>query len=267
MPSRTRSIRRSLIGLCVSGSLLSAVVGAAAAATPGVPIGLSEAERASALASMSREERALRRTEFASSRYVVVSYARTAQGFDRAGRPVGVARRLAVGERAPVTPLAVTNLLISISVVYDSGAPRYRWNISGFFDWTGKPPNNGSGKDQVATAWANGLALHSDTAYGYYTNGAAISTNRNDMTPNVGTSWEFSECNISYCLSYANWGYLKATIKQSTFKGRDTNVGFKYFHTHESLSYGISFSGGGPSISISPNQSVTSTAVYTDFID
>ena len=271
MLTQARASRRSLIAICGSLVLVIQLVGSAAAATPWVPQGLSESTKATALAAMSPNERAIRKPVFESSRYVVVSYARTVQSFDaKSGKPLGAAKKLAIGERASITPLSITNLTISISVTYDRDTPHYRWDIADFFDWTGRPPNGSRGKDQLGTAWANGLALNSDYAYGYYTaGGALISMNRNDMTPNVGTSWEFNECSPSdsCLLHYANWGYLLATIKETSLHGQDTNVVFKYFHTFEDLSYGISFSGSGPSISITPQQSVTSTAVFASFVN
>lgn len=161
----------------------------------------------------------------------------------------------------------ITNLSLSMSVVYNNDVPCCRWDITDWYNWTGVPPNGGSGKDQIATAWANGLALISDSAYGVYTSGGGnISNNRNDMTPNLGVDWEFAECTYA-CYQYADWGYLAAGIHETSRHWEATNVVFKYFHTYQSLEYSVSFSGTGPSITISPTAGQTSTTIYTSFTD
>jgi hypothetical protein len=263
-PHRIRAARRVGVAWLLATLLATMSLSTASAAGVSRPTGLSSSAKETLLAGMSARERALRAPLFRSSRYVVVSYARSVERLPavRAGQVRGGPSRA-----GRISTMAITNLTTSVAVAYDSEAPKYRWDISGFFDWKGKPPNNGNGNDQIAVAWAHGLALHSDLGYGYYTDGKKITMNRNDMTPNVGTSWEFKECNLSYCNSYANWGYLLATIKETTRHNDDTNVVFKYFHTIDSTSFSIGFSASGPSISISPSANVTSTTVYTDFVD
>jgi hypothetical protein len=241
---------------------------AVSAALPkAAPQGLSEAAIETALSTMSAQERSVREASFNSTRYVIVAYNRAVQSFESGtGRPIGQQKQIKAGEVLPLAVTGITNLYISIAVEFDSQAPAWRWNITDYFDWTGSPPNVGAGKDQLTTAWANGLALHSDYAYGYYTNGTTVAMNRNDVSPNVGTSWEFLEC-TSQCIGYANWGYLLATIKETTLHNQATNVIFKYFHTWQNVNFSISFSQSGPSIGISPTANTTSTVVYTSFID
>jgi hypothetical protein len=235
------------------------------------PTGLSKADIALAWNSMSAQEKATRKPYFKSDRYVIVAYASSAETFDqKSGRSITGPQKLALGQSP--TPLTsgsggTATLYISIAVAYDREAPAYRWDITDYFRWDGWPPNGNDGLDQLATAWANNLALSSDYAYGHRPDGTTVTATRNDMTPNVGTSWELRECRPT-CVSNGDktsWGYLLATIKESTAHNQDTNVVFKYYHTWQSLQYSIGFSAGGPSISISPTSGQASLATYTSF--
>jgi hypothetical protein len=219
---------------------------------------------------MSPRERSLRHAVFTSARYDVVAYSRTYQSFSVAtGAPVGGPKVLGPTDPAPLATATITNLVITTSVSYDREVACCHWDIYDYYDWSGSPPNGGAGKDQTATSWANNLALLSDSAYGTYTGGWNISVNRNDMTPNVGTSWEFDECNwrVLFCQSYADWGYLAAGIYSTSRHYQATNVAFKYFHTWADVSYSISFGAGGGSITISPTTNTSSTATYASFTD
>ena len=261
--NQSRAVRLSvtLIVAGVAGSLGPITVNGASPA----PAALDEAALRAALDSMSAAERAFREDQFTSGRYTIVAYAREVQSFDlKTGRPIlePVASEL---ETSALATSGITNLTITISVAFDNGVPCCRWNIIDWFDWTGTPPVNGSGKDQIATAWANGQALESDSAYGVYTNGANIPMNRNTMTPNAGVGWEFNECNAAYCNSYANWGYLAAGMYWPTRRNQPTNVVYTYFHTYQSQTYYVGVSGTGPSITITPTSSVMPTSVYTSF--
>jgi hypothetical protein len=268
---RASKVRRKLMAAGAL-SLLLTTMGAVPtlASAPIRPLGLSHADRLAALSTMLPKDRALLTARFSSDRYLVLGYARTVQRFDeRSGRPMGPSRNLALTDLAPAATSGITNLVLTISVTYDRESPCCYWDIYNTFDWTGKPPNNGAGKDHMGTAWANGLSLWagSNGAFGWYTNGPAISFNTDDITPNAGFDEEFYECNTSYCISYANWGYVVGTMHWTVFRSQPTDVVFKYFHTYASTTYSIGISGTGPSISISPTSDQTSTAVSTNFYD
>ncbi|MBI3745870.1 MAG: hypothetical protein HY264_04985 [Chloroflexi bacterium] len=262
--------------LVVMGTTL-AMGGAMVAPTSArsAPAGLSKSDLASAWNSMSAQEKELRKAYFKSNRYIIVGFSSAVQSFDqKTGEPVGAPQRLVLGNAGP-TPLPATtgsggtaNLYISIAIAFDSQAPAYRWDITDYFKWNGWPPNGYDGMDQLATAWANNLALNSDYAYGHSNNQGTFAFTRNDMSPNVGTSWEFNECNNCYSWGgMTDWGYLLATIKETSLHNQSTNAVFKYYHTWSSQQYSIGFSASGPSIGISPTSSQASLATYTSFVN
>jgi hypothetical protein len=269
MNSRRRKTPHFLAALASSLMLVASLGGTASAAW--APTGLSDADLSAALASMSPQEREVRSSSFHSDRYVIVSYAASVQGFDRAtGRPLGPSRQLELGETAPTALAAsISYLTLTIAVAWDREAPAYTWAITDYFQWNGWPPNGNDGKDQLATAWANGLALVSDYAYGHRSDGTFNTMAPNDMTPNVGTSWEFNECRPScaFWSDLTSYGYLLASIRESSIHNQYTNVVFKYFHTWQGVNYSIGFSSGGPSISISPSSGQSSSVVYASFVN
>lgn len=228
---------------------------------------LSRADLVAALQVMSPEERVGREPIFLSERYTVLAYERITQSFDsETGEALGQPKMGEVGEPVPAAPTGITNLTLSLSIAYDNEAPCCRWNAQGFFDWTGQPPNGTAGKDQFAMAWANGLALRSDYAWGKYNDIGrhSIPMNRADVTPNVGVNYDFSE--YYYPVYYADYGWLAVTISHAApRKYQDTNLVLKYFHTWQNLDYSVSFSPSGPSIGISPTTAQSSTAVYKVF--
>jgi hypothetical protein len=269
MRTHRRVSRRRLIVVAVAGAsaLVGLLPGSAGAAS--APEGLSRAERLAALRSMTPQERGLLYERFTSDRYVVVGYARTVRSFDRvSGRPVGPARTLALGEAAPLATSGITNLSLTISVTFEWRSTCCRWDILNTFDWTGPPPTSGRGKDQIASAWANGAALRTGSAgaWGYYTDGSLIAFNLQDVTPNVGFNLEFTECKLLCAETYAEWGYEMGTIWQTKRQYQATNLVFKYFHTYGGVEYSIAF-GIGPSITISPTSKQVSTAVYLSLIN
>jgi hypothetical protein len=88
-----------------------------------------------------------------------------------------------------------------------------------------------------------------------------------DLTPNVGVNWDFYETS-SNIYSYMDYGWLTATISHAKpLKGDPTIVVFTYFHTWKGISYAVSFGSSGPSVTISPVDSVTSTVVSKTFND
>lgn len=228
---------------------------------------LSRADLVAALQAMSREERIGREPIFLSERYTIVAYARVTQPYDSVtGEALGEPVMRDLGEPVPAGATGITNLTLTLSIAYDNQAPCCRWDAQGYFDWTGTPPNGRSGKDQYAIAWANGLALRSDYAWGKYDDFGrhSISMNRADVTPNVGVNYDFNERYDR--ISYADYGWLTVTISHSApLKYQDTNIVLKYSHTWASSEYSVTFSATGPSIGISPTTSQSSTAVYRVF--
>lgn len=260
--SRAERVLASFVMLALAGLVAPTT---SAASSPG---GLSRGELAAALKAMSPEERAIRAEQFTSDQYVVVAYDRVSQAFDQStGLPIADPVPIPLGAVAPMAVTGVTNLTLTISVSFNQGEPCCRWSYLGWFDWTGKPPYNGSGKDQMAVAWANNLSLLSDGAYGVYTNGAGVPMNRNGMSSNAGVNWQFDEYNLAYCNSYADWGYSTGSMYWPSRRYQPTNVVFQYFHTFQGTQYSVSISGSGPSISISPTSGQESTVVYTSFTD
>ncbi len=223
---------------------------------------------------MSSSERSLRLEEFTSSRYVVLAYSRTVQSFNTVtGEPVGAARPLAIGDSAPAPAPASTqslsNLQLSVSIVWDNLQPYYTWNITGYFDWIGAPSQWG-GKDQMAVAWANGqtdgISVQGYSGYVHMTNGTYVFMGYPaDITPNVGVNYDFDEVVFPY---YTDDGTIRATIHENPpLANHSTNVVFKYFHTYSGVDYSVNFSGSGPSITISPTSNQESAAVSTSFND
>lgn len=239
------------------------------------PVGLSDTDLKAALASMTPTERAERTPIFTSDRYVVVAYTSTFQEVDAHGAAVGAPQRRSFGSSrgGGITSLGSASkegLNISVSIAFDREAPPYRWDISAYFDWT-KWPQSVGGEDSIGLAWANGLALNNDYAWGKYTyqNQNISPFYRSDGVPNVGTAWSFREwttvCDIEcWTAGYANYGWFYATIKENTLQNKPTNVMFKYFHTYQGIDYAVSF-GSSPSISITPVQNVWSVVAFTSF--
>jgi hypothetical protein len=168
------------------------------------------------------------------------------------------------------------DLYASVGIARLSG-PGYRWVIASYFRWNG---SNGidfcnRNEDSIATAWAGGLALHGDSATGFYQPyGSTISPldiYRSDITANVGVGWSFHELKqrSSQVCSNVNWGEGDAYIGEPSWQSRTSNVTFKYVHTKGSTSYSLGFtvpSGAGPSISVSPaDGNQWSTAAFAAF--
>ena len=254
----------------IAATAMIAVVAAPSPVAARAPQGMSRGELSRALAAMSPEERSGRSALFTDPNAVVLAYATTTVSFDKKTGKV-------VNEQAGSTfaPLSVatgiTNLRMSLSISYDREAPCCRWNVSGFFDWTAAPPNGFAGDDQFAIAWANGLALRSSNAWGTYMGHSGgvrnpISMNESDVSPNVGDNWEFAENWPGWDDTYADYGWLTATISHSApLKGKETNLVLKYFHTWNSLQYAVGFGSSGPSITLSPTTSSKGTALSVLF--
>lgn len=155
------------------------------------------------------------------------------------------------------------DLYASVGIARLSG-PGYRWVIASYFRWNGTGGIDfcNRNEDSIATAWAGGLALHSDSAIGWYRPyGQTISPldiYRSDVTANVGVGWSFHELKqrSSQVCSIVNWGEGDAYIGEPSWQSRTSNVTMKYVHTKGSTSYSLGFtvpSGMGPSISVSPS--------------
>lgn len=154
------------------------------------------------------------------------------------------------------------DLYASVGIARLSG-PGYRWVIASHFRWDGSSGIDACNRneDSIATAWAGGLALHSDSATGFYRPyGQTISPldiYRSDVTANVGVGWSFHELkqrNSQTCTN-VHWGEGDAYIGEPSWQSRTSNVTAKYIHTKGSTSYSLGFtvpSGMGPSISVSP---------------
>lgn len=261
MPGRSRSVAVATVVLMIA---MTAPEAAAVAPLEG----LSRSERSQALADMLENERKGRSAVFEDMRYDVMAYERIVQSFDsNTGVPLGSP---APGDVQSLAATGIVNLNMSVSISYDREQACCVWLIQAYFDCTGFPPNGMAGKDQATVMWANGLALTGDGAWGRYQGftapQGAISFNRADVVPNAGVNYEFPE---SYCcaVSYADFGWVNATIKRSTRAYETTNLVFKYFHTWQSLDYSVSISGTGPSATISPTTASITTAVYTYFTD
>ena len=270
-PRLQRSIRRTMIPAVLAAVVLPAASAAPVAAAH-VPTGLSPAAIKQALASMDSDERAAR-TEFSNPRYVVVSYSRSVQVVDAvSGAPLGAPTTGSLSAKGQSGSMIATStpadqLTLTVAVAFDREAPAYRWDITTYWKWK-TPPTNSPGEDSIAVAWANNLALNSAYGYGYYGNGGgSIPEYQSDVTPNIGVAWSFNERKSCVRFScYANYGYLLATIKETTAHGDDTNIVAKYFHTYQDISYTIGFQ-AVPGIYITPTSNQWSLAVSTDFID
>jgi hypothetical protein len=262
---------RRMVAILASVVLLGGLTAAPAVAGP-TRAHLSQAQRQAALKVMSVHERALRQEQFTSGRYDVLRYSRSVQAFDRkTGKPVGAPRSLAAGELSPSMDIEPNSsnayLTLTVSVAFDRQAPPYRWDVTVYFDWT-HDPGNYAGEDTIGLAWANNLALNNSYAYGYNGSGQQNTTFYvSDGVPNTGVGWSFNEYwGCTKCQKMLNYGYLLATIKETSLHGDDTNIVAKYFHTYQSLSYYLNI-GKQPSITISPTSSQWSLAAFTDFVD
>ena len=168
------------------------------------------------------------------------------------------------------------DLYTSVGIARLSG-PGYRWVIASYFRWNGSSGIDACNRneDSIATGWAGGLVLHSDSATGFYRPyGATVSPldiYRSDVSANVGVGWSFHELkqrNSQTCTN-VNWGEGDAYIGEPSWQSRTSNVTMKYVHTKGSTSYSLGFSvpgGFGPSISVSPSDSNQwSTAAFATF--
>lgn len=148
MKRRLRAL--ALYFVLVAVGLQSWAPSGAAAASP--PEGIDAVALARVWDSMSLEEQAVRYEHFKSGRYSIVAYDRRVQAFDpAAGSPIDVLSPSSSAISAAQATSGISNLTISISVAFDHEVPCCRWDILNWFDWTGKPPYNGSGKDQLAS--------------------------------------------------------------------------------------------------------------------
>jgi hypothetical protein len=271
-----------LVGALVLGLLFSvASSGSVVAGKPAPrPQFLSSAEIEAALATMTPEERA-GRSEFSDSRYGVIAYTRATQALDSRGMPTGspTTQRFQAGNKhtLSIEPMAThpEGLTLTISISYDYEAAPHRWLIRAFFDWT-REPSEMSGEDTFAIAWSgSNLALQSDSAWGAYTNNAFINSFYRSDASGRGVGWSFKEKGpLRYCedwfpfecfYHYANYGFLNATIKETTWQNQYATVIAKYFHTFTSGDWSLTF-GASPSISAAPSSGQWSLAEYTSFL-
>ncbi|HEY7589664.1 MAG TPA: hypothetical protein VH723_01650 [Candidatus Limnocylindrales bacterium] len=260
--------RRRVVLACAAALVVSLLPTVPVVGAQPVPDGMSHTERARVLAGMTPAERAVFEDRFPAARYLLVGHARTTRAVDGAtGRPVDAPRSLATGEVAGPGPSGIQNLTIKATLVFDRYLPCCHWDIYNTFDWTGVPPHGGAGKDQVATAWANGGAVRSPGAWGFYSDEGYIAFNLQDVAPNAGFNFEFDECQILCGDGYADWGYVIGTIWQTRRQYRATNMVFKYFHTYSNIEYGLAINGVGPSITIAPTTGVQATAALVTFIN
>jgi hypothetical protein len=241
------------------------------------PKALTPAEVRAAWASMSAEEQAAR-PEFSDPRYVVLSYDRsTIQVDPTTSMPVGSpmtwsAAKSGSTAQAVAASTPADQLTLTVSVAYDREATCCRFDVSVYWKW--KVYGGAAGEDSIAAAWANGLAISNDYAYGYYVGGTSsyyqIPTYRSDAAANTGVGWSFndwrSDCGVWLTICNADWGALLVTIKENSFHYNATNVVAKYFHTYQSANYSLGFS-PAPSVSISPTSNQWSLATYTSFND
>jgi hypothetical protein len=256
----TRTVRALLAALLLVGSSFTS----AAAATPDGPTGLTATQKQTLLDGMSKEERKLREADFTNKKNVVLAYTRAFQRTDASGAPIGDPITVDPYATGP-TPLGqedYNGLWMSLSAIRNTSQPNYTYDIRIHYDW--HSDMDLGGEDSLGTAWAGGMALISDSHYGFYRDGKKYYGHRETVSANAGVSWSFYEYYRACggCTTYrSNYGYLDARIRKGSFGNKDTNVIGKYFHTFQNLEYSLSIS-GTPSISISPTTSQWSLALY-----
>src|SRR5690606_7514599 len=224
---------------------------------------LTADDEALALRDMPRGERLELQPLFEDDTKLIVGYARRIIGFQRL--PDGSLRAEQIGvlnregrpldipslEQAVVTDTYTpgTTLYQSLTV-YRTCSTCLQWNIRHYYDWQGSPigGNNGN-RDRIGIAWGGDLALKTGSYYmtGKYTNGAGITPFDQFVDAEDGVGWSFREWyspNTPLRHIYANWGRGYASIVESRFQNRLTNVVAGYAHT------GLSTTGG--SISFGP---------------
>jgi hypothetical protein len=206
---------------------------------------------------------------------------------DRHGRPMLVT----VG-RTSVTPeesaLVIPDLrvagsasqqkydLVGVIWVGRTAYSGYEWLAESSFKWYGSPPasiNVGNRvEDMYGVSWAGDLYLHRDSAAVYWDfscdNEVQGDVYRSDMTPNEGVGWSFRETRGCAAVLYEHIdrGRGGAWIRESSWKGRKSNVAMRYVHTWGSSDVSYSLSFANASISYSPSSSTTwSVAPYTSF--
>ena len=166
---------------------------------------------------------------------------------NREGEPLDIPSLEQAAFRDTDTP--GTTLYQSLTV-YRTCSTCLQWNIRHYYDWQGTPigGNNGN-RDRIGVAWGGNLALKTGSYHmtGAYTNGSSITPFDQFVDAEDGVGWSFREWyspNPPLSHIYANWGRGYASIVESKFQNRLTNVVAGYAHT------GLSTTGG--SISFGP---------------
>lgn len=284
-----RGITVGLLGTLAMG-LLVAATPAAIERMPG-EIVLTEAEQAEVLRGADENERARLVELFGQDdKYLPVAYTRAHFQVSIAQDGTTTVTEVGKTERKPGSNLRLPDLrtasssgsttrydlYASIGIGRLSGSG-YRWVIANYFRWNGL---NGidwcnMAEDSIATSWAGGLTLYSDSYYGYYqpyggtTN--SLDIYRSDVAANTGVGWSFHELKqrSSQVCTLVNWGEGDAYISEPSWQSKTSNVVMKYVHTKGSGSYSLGFSipgGVGTSITVSPADSNQwSTAAFADF--
>jgi hypothetical protein len=287
--TRPRSTTVGIIAVVALGIL----AGAKPAGMEPIPgeVVLTEKEQAEILRTADPEERARLAVRYAQEdQYLPVAYTRAYYKVDVA--PDGSSTLTEVGRTSPrpgshlrlpdlstASSSGVTtryDLVASIGIGRLSG-PGYRWVVANYFHWNGA---NGidacnAAEDSIATSWAGGLTLSSDSYYGkYQPYGSLVSPldiYRSDVAANSGVGWSFHELKqrSSQICTNVNWGEGDAYIREPSWQSKTSNVVMKYVHTKGSGSYSLGFSipgGVGASISVSPADSNQwATAAFADF--
>ncbi len=254
-----RGLLPAFMGLILALSLMapSAAASNAAFVPPGA---FSSAKISQLIATMSPEERGAIGAKWQSGQYAPVAYERIFMPLDSAGRPVT--------SSATVLPLAGSTsghgLYISVSATYDYQAPAYRWDLDGFWQWTGGTADScNQSPDHVSIAWGGQLGLVNDYAYGYYSDNSSIPTYRGTANSNGGVDYYFNEWKSGSPLcTGANWGHLLATISETRLQNFNSGVDFQYTHTYGTVDVGISFS-VPPAITVSTGTSYWPLAAST----
>ncbi|MBI3747333.1 MAG: hypothetical protein HY262_00565 [Chloroflexi bacterium] len=208
---------------------------------------------------MPAQERATREKDFGSTR-VVVGYQRYFQAIDADGRLLGQPVAL-----SSVQPMSSSNngLYVSVAASYEyiSGQPSpYRWNLSGFWQWSTGGNYGQTTADHVALSWGGGLGLLSRYAYGYYYGGSSIPMTPGHVSSNSGFEYYFPEWQG---VALANWGYILGTVGETRTQNYQSGVVFEYVHTFSTTQVSVTFGLPAPSISLSTG---TDNWPLTDYV-
>lgn len=255
-----------VISLLVAATL-TAPAGATSAAQGGDRLlpgeALSPAELDVALASMDPIERAGREAAFRDRSRPIVAYTR--EVFAAPAEMRGNGRRTDVTIGSNVNS---ANITLSVSVAWETDCLvqlSVCWLVTSYFNWD-NVALDWSGREWIATSWANNLAIGGRAAVGYYQNGDFVSFYNRDDQPNAGTGIAFDEWKFlsRSSTTYADYGWDYVTIGESSRQWQATNVVFRYFHTCQSLDYSLTF-GVPPSVSISPTTATWSKSALATF--